>query len=79
MIKVKEYKRQIEKFKTDHAHLIIKQRDEMENIRTFYNNVAFGLGRTSVLMRTSLLKKYSLFLLAIAINNYVCHSYICVS
>ena len=52
--KVKKYRDENEKLKTESVILAAKHRREVEAIRTFYKNVTFGLTRSSVIFRNAL-------------------------
>jgi hypothetical protein len=54
IFKVKKYKEKNETLRTENINLIAKHREEVEAIRSFYQNISFGLSRTGKMVRTAL-------------------------
>lgn len=52
--KVKKYKQNYEELKTENIKLKAKHREEIESIRSFYQNISFGLTRSGKIVRAAL-------------------------
>lgn len=54
MMKVKHYRCQNKTIKTEKAELILKHRNEIEEIRTFYQNIAYGTSCSGRIVKKSM-------------------------
>ena len=54
MKKVKSYHCKIEELQTEKAELVVKHRKEIEEIRTFYQNIAYGTSRSGRIVKKAM-------------------------
>lgn len=54
MKKVEEYRRTVEELQTEKAKQAVQHRNEIEEIRTFYRNIAYGTSRTGKIVKKAM-------------------------
>lgn len=54
MLKVNSYRREIERLNAEKTSLIHAHKQQLDSVRSFYQNIAYGMSRTGRIVRTSI-------------------------